>query len=73
MTYGGSATSKPKAEKKVDVSLFQLGTMVTHAKFGDGTIVGVHGAGNNTIVDVAFTGYGIKQLSATIAPLTIKK
>ncbi|MBQ9118239.1 MAG: UvrD-helicase domain-containing protein [Clostridia bacterium] len=68
----GSATAKPKVEKPKDVSVFQVGVKVNHAKFGDGTVVGVHGAGNNTIVDVAFAGYGIKQLSASIAPLTIK-
>ncbi|MBR2903725.1 MAG: UvrD-helicase domain-containing protein [Clostridia bacterium] len=71
VAYGGSTSFKPKAEKSVDVSVFKVGVRVSHAKFGDGMIVGVHGAGNNTIVDVAFTGYGIKQLSATIAPLKI--
>ena len=63
---------KPKTEKTADVSAFKVGVKVTHAKFGDGTVVGVHGAGNNTIIDVAFVGVGIKQLSASIAPLTIK-
>ncbi|MBQ8428336.1 MAG: hypothetical protein IJX18_03690, partial [Clostridia bacterium] len=73
-SYGGSTPAKPKVEKTVNVGLFQIGMVVSHAKFGTGTIVGVHGAGNNTILDVAFSGgYGIKQLSASIAPLTILK
>jgi len=44
---------------------------VRHPKFGDGTVVNVRGTGNNTILDIGFEGLGIKQLSASLAPLTI--
>ena len=74
MTYGGTSKlgkSAPTGNK--DLSAFKIGVRVEHTKFGMGTIVGMRGAGSNMIVDVAFEGgLGIKQLSASLAPLTIK-
>ncbi len=70
-TYGGaSAVNKPTGASK-DLSAFAIGKKVRHPKFGDGTIVGMRGVGANMIVDIAFEGLGIKQLSASLAPLTI--
>ena len=54
-----------------DLSKFRIGAKVKHPKFGEGTIVNVRGVGSNMIVDIAFEGLGIKQLSASLAPLTI--
>ena len=73
VTYGSvNKLTKPAAGNK-DLSVFQIGVRVQHAKFGVGTIVGVRGVGSNMIVDVAFeNGLGIKQLSASLAPLTVK-
>ena len=60
-------------KKNKDLSVFKIGVKVTHAKFGDGMVVNVRGTGANMIVDVAFeNGLGIKQLSASLAPLTVK-
>lgn len=72
-TYGGvgSSAGKPKEGGK-DLSAFRVGIKVSHPKFGDGTIVGVRGAGSNMILDIAFFSVGIKQLSAALAPLTVK-
>ena len=70
-TYGGVGTAKPKQAGGKDLSSFRTGVVVKHPKFGEGRIVGVKGTGNNMIVDVAFQGFGIKQLSAALAPLTI--
>jgi DNA helicase-2/ATP-dependent DNA helicase PcrA len=67
----GGAKPKPTATK--DISGFKTGVSVTHPKFGQGTIVNVRGSGSTTILDIAFAGYGIKQLSATLAPLEIVK
>ncbi|MBQ2769363.1 MAG: UvrD-helicase domain-containing protein [Clostridia bacterium] len=71
--YGGTSklknTLSPKAAK--DLSAFQIGKKVRHPKFGDGMIVGVRGTGSNMILDIAFEGLGIKQLSASLAPLTV--
>ncbi|MBQ7770441.1 MAG: hypothetical protein IJ373_04570, partial [Clostridia bacterium] len=70
-TYGGVAKAiKPTGGAK-DVSVFKIGVKVRHPKFGNGTVVGVRGAGSNMIIDVGFEGLGIKQLSASLAPLTV--
>ncbi len=69
-TYGGAQKAAAPTPTK-DVSGFTVGKKVLHPKFGNGTVVGVRGAGSNMILDVAFEGLGIKQLSATLAPLTI--
>ncbi len=67
----GKAPQKPLAGGK-DLSVFRMGVKVSHPKFGVGTIVNMRGMGNNMIVDVAFGGgVGIKQLSASLAPLTV--
>ena len=70
--YGGvtSRPAKPTTPSK-DVSVYAIGKKVRHPKFGDGLIVGVRGTGNNMILDIAFEGFGIKQLSASLAPLTV--
>jgi len=69
--YGGVGKAvKPTAGGK-DLSAFKSGVSVKHPKFGVGMIVAVRGTGANMIVDIAFEGIGIKQLSATLAPLTI--
>ena len=71
-TYGGISRmgTKPAAGGK-DLSVFKTGVKVRHPKFGVGTIVLVKGVGANTILDIAFVGLGIKQLSANLAPLTV--
>ena len=74
VTYGGvNKFAKPAQSGNKDLSVFKIGVKVTHAKFGDGMVVNVRGTGANMIVDVAFeNGLGIKQLSASLAPLTVK-
>ena len=70
-TYGAiGKTSKPQSGGK-NLSGFQVGVKVSHPKFGSGVIVNVRGAGSNMILDIGFEGLGIKQLSASLAPLTI--
>ena len=68
-SYGGAV--KPKVGATKDLSAFGLGKKVSHPKFGEGTIVGIKNEGKNMILDVAFVGLGIKQLSAMLAPLTV--
>lgn len=70
-TYGGAAPQKKPAAAGKDLTAFRTGVTVSHPKFGTGTIVAVRGAGANMILDVAFAGLGIKQLSASLAPLTV--
>ena len=71
-TYGGISRmgARPTTGGK-DLSAFKTGVKVRHPKFGVGTIVAVKGMGANTILDIAFQGLGIKQLSANLAPLTV--
>ena len=72
-TYGGAKKpTKPVGIQK-DISGLQTGVKVKHTKFGVGMILKVKPQGVNTIIDVAFEGLGIKQLSANLAPLTIIK
>ncbi len=73
VVYGGvSSLNKSKQGGTKDLSAFKIGVVVSHPKFGQGTIVGVRGTGANTIVDIAFKDLGIKQLSASLAPLTLQ-
>ncbi len=70
-TYGGTSKAvKPTAPTK-DLSAFSIGKGVRHPKFGAGVIVGLRGSGSNMILDIAFENLGIKQLSASLAPLTV--
>ena len=69
--YGAGV--RPKTAPQKDLSGFAVGVAVTHPKFGQGTIVGVRGSGGGMILDIAFVGLGIKQLSAALAPLEIVK
>ena len=74
VVYGGvSSLNKAKqAAAGKDLSAFKIGVSVTHPKFGKGTIVGLRGMGANMILDIAFAGLGIKQLSASLAPLMVE-
>ncbi|MCD7729600.1 MAG: UvrD-helicase domain-containing protein [Clostridia bacterium] len=55
--------------QKTQAGKYRVGTKVRHSKFGNGTVVAVRNGGS--VINVAFDGQGIKELSATIAPLTI--
>ena len=48
---------------------YSVGSRVKHAKFGIGMIVAVKNGG--TVINVAFEGQGVKELSASLAPLEI--
>lgn len=65
----GIATASNPVKK--DLSAFRTGVKVRHPKFGVGTIVQTRGEGANLIVNVAFEGQGIKQLSASLAPIEL--
>ncbi|MDE5721569.1 MAG: UvrD-helicase domain-containing protein [Clostridia bacterium] len=61
----GLPKSNPVGGKKD----YSVGMRVRHPKFGVGMIIAVKNGG--TVVNVAFDGQGIKELSAAIAPLEI--
>lgn len=64
------ASSAPKRPQN-DVTAFRVGVKVSHAKFGAGIIKAVRGNAKNLIIDVDFEKVGVKQLSASLAPITI--
>lgn len=70
-TYGGISRGGAPTTGGKDVGVYRVGVQVKHPKFGVGVIVNARGVGGNKILDVAFEGLGIKQLSATLAPLTV--
>ncbi|KTD22958.1 DNA helicase II [Legionella londiniensis] len=67
----------PKAQKSsfgmptaVAAAGFRLGQTVSHAKFGQGTVLAVEGSGAHTRVQVHFAGHGSKWLVLAYANLT---
>ena len=57
------------AKKAQEGGKFTVGMRVKHPKFGMGMIIAVKNNGNT--INVAFDGQGIKELSASLAPLEI--
>ena len=51
---------------------FKTGETVSHAKFGQGTVIESKWVGNDEEVTVAFPGTGIKRLVASFARLEKK-
>ncbi|MDE6441917.1 MAG: UvrD-helicase domain-containing protein [Clostridia bacterium] len=63
-TFG---SAKPKTA--APAGKYSVGMRVRHAKFGNGMVIAVKN--NDAVINVAFEGHGIKELSAAIAPLDI--
>jgi DNA helicase-2/ATP-dependent DNA helicase PcrA len=49
--------------------LFKPGDRVMHRKFGEGTVQAVRGSGADARIMIAFTAYGTKEFSLSIAPI----
>ncbi|MDE7440387.1 MAG: UvrD-helicase domain-containing protein [Clostridia bacterium] len=65
----GSFNNKPAPNS--GNKTYAVGQRVMHRKFGIGMIVAIKNGG--TVLNVAFDGQGIKELSASLAPLEILK
>lgn len=65
-SWGG--IKKPSAQTQ-NGGKYSVGMRVKHPKFGVGMIVALKNGGS--ILNVAFDGQGVKELSASLAPLTI--
>ena len=63
--------NKLKENKNAEFNKYKTGAKVKHLKFGVGTIINVKGEGENLIVNVAFSGVGIKALSVKYATIEI--
>ena len=65
-------SSTPRTKKEVLFGItenkteFQVSDRVSHANFGEGTIIQISG----DVLNIAFSGKGIKKVVASIAPLT---
>ena len=66
--FGVKATAAP-APKPVEKS-FMPHQRVKHAKFGEGTVLEINGAGSAMTVTIDFGGAGIKKFAAAYAPIT---
>ena len=64
-------SGQKKAETSNASGKYSVGMKVKHPKFGFGMVIAVKNNGNT--VNVAFDGQGIKELSASLAPLEIVK
>ncbi|MFZ7324730.1 DNA helicase II [Avibacterium avium] len=67
--YNRAAVGSLNTHKSGKDSEWRMGQKVKHAKFGNGTIINVEGEDNNTRLQIAFQGEGIKWLIAALAKL----
>ena len=54
-----------------EIAAIQVGQTVYHAKFGNGKVMAVEGAGDSRKAIVFFDGVGEKQLMLKFAKLTV--
>lgn len=64
-----TAKSAVQTATVLNDSQWKTGQKVRHEKFGQGTIINVEGSDNNTRLQIAFQGQGIKWLIAHLAKL----
>ena len=67
---GAASTTSQSSHIKFAESAFSLGQRVTHAKFGEGTVLNCEGSGDNARIQVNFDQFGAKWLVTTYAKLT---
>ena len=65
----GFVPSAARAQQSAVGALYQPGDHVLHRKFGEGTVQQVRGAGADARIVIAFTAYGTKEFSLSIAPI----
>jgi DNA helicase-2/ATP-dependent DNA helicase PcrA len=56
--------------KEVAGALFKVGQKVFHAKFGEGTVLTLEGAGDDARAQINFPRHGVKWLALSVAKLT---
>lgn len=69
--YNQAMVGQLKQETLLSDSSWRVGQKVKHEKFGQGTIINIEGVENNTRLQIAFQGQGIKWLIAHLAKLTL--
>ncbi len=68
-SFGGLKKFSVNTSQKTGGKEYRVGTKVRHPKFGVGTVIAMKN--NGTVLNVAFENQGIKELSASLAPLEI--
>ncbi len=66
----GGGFGQASSHLKFSESVFSLGQRVSHAKFGEGTVLNCEGDGDNARIQVNFDQFGAKWLVTTYAKLT---
>lgn len=69
-SYLDAVSAEPLEEFRPMEANWQAGDRVTHAKFGDGTVVSVQKRGEDVELSVAFDAGGFKRLLQSMAPLS---
>ena len=69
--FGNAGVTSAPQQPRKDTSGFAVGVRVRHARFGEGIITAMRGAGGNVIISVKFDKAGNKDLAAALAPLEI--
>lgn len=70
--HAGTALSKgPSSGLQIGSQLFRVGNGVRHARFGEGTIIGLSGSGLDAQAQIHFADVGSKTLALGIAKLDI--
>jgi DNA helicase-2/ATP-dependent DNA helicase PcrA len=67
--WSSRSSDSQRSTPKPATPQFQMGDKVVHQKFGEGTVISVEQSSDETYVQVAFSGKGIKKLAASIARL----
>jgi DNA helicase-2/ATP-dependent DNA helicase PcrA len=72
---GGAATAAPAVQRATPQASgpnawVRSGVQVFHAKFGEGTVISLEGAGDDARAQVKFGRHGIKWLALSVAKLT---
>ncbi len=50
-------------------NMYKAGDRVRHLKFGEGTVVDVSGSGNDSLIKIEFTAYGVKTFKLVNVPI----
>ena len=50
-------------------NMYKAGERVRHLKFGEGTVVDVSGSGNDSLIKIEFTAYGVKTFKLVNVPI----
>jgi DNA helicase-2/ATP-dependent DNA helicase PcrA len=69
--YSGVLSKGPTAGLQIGSQLFRVGNGVRHARFGEGTIIGLSGSGLDAQAQIHFADVGSKTLALGIAKLDI--